>query len=69
MFRWQIIIFRALQEAQDIFGVDFDYEDFEKYGEDEYEEDEEDEDEYVDEEGVEDTERRYVSCTVNSYYM
>lgn len=42
----------TLQEAQDIFGVDFDYEDFEKY-EDEYyeEEDEEEEDEYEDEEG------------------
>lgn len=48
----------ALQEAQDIFGVDFDYEDFEKYGEDEYEEEEDDEDEYVDEEGMEDSERR-----------
>ncbi|CAH1399960.1 unnamed protein product [Nezara viridula] len=47
----------ALQEAQDIFGVDFDYEDFERLGEDEYEE-EEDEDEYVDEEGIEDSERR-----------
>ncbi|XP_014252442.1 transcription elongation factor SPT6 [Cimex lectularius] len=48
----------ALQEAQDIFGVDFDYEYFEKYGEDEYDEDEEDEDEYVDEERVEDSGRR-----------
>lgn len=46
----------ALQEAQDIFGVDFDYDEFEKYGEDEYEEEEED-DEYVDDEG-EDSERR-----------
>lgn len=43
--------FRALQEAQDIFGVEFDFDDFEKYG-DEYEEDEEeeDEDEYMDDE-------------------
>lgn len=47
----------ALQEAQDIFGVDFDYEDFERLGEDEYEE-EEDEDEYVDDDGIEDSERR-----------
>ncbi|XP_033218943.1 transcription elongation factor SPT6 isoform X2 [Belonocnema kinseyi] len=41
----------ALQEAQDIFGVDFDYDEFDKY-EDEYEEDEEEEeeeeDDYVD---------------------
>uniref|UniRef100_A0A1B6CNX7 Transcription elongation factor spt6 n=1 Tax=Clastoptera arizonana TaxID=38151 RepID=A0A1B6CNX7_9HEMI len=48
----------ALQEAQDIFGVDFDYDEFGKYGEDEYDEDEEEEDEYVDEEGLDDTERR-----------
>ncbi|XP_068086670.1 transcription elongation factor SPT6 [Anabrus simplex] len=45
----------ALQEAQDIFGVDFDYDEFEKYGEDEYEDEEEEEDEYIDEG---DTERR-----------
>lgn len=32
----------ALQEAQDIFGVDFDFDEFEKFG-DEYEEEEEDE--------------------------
>ncbi|XP_044574909.1 transcription elongation factor SPT6 isoform X1 [Cotesia glomerata] len=43
----------ALQEAQDIFGVDFDYDNFEKFGEDEYEEEDEDEDDYVDDEGVE----------------
>ncbi|KAG8306071.1 Transcription elongation factor SPT6 [Homalodisca vitripennis] len=48
----------ALQEAQDIFGVDFDYEEFDKYGEEDYDEDDEDEDEYADEEGLEDTERR-----------
>lgn len=48
---------RALQEAQDIFGVDFDYDDFEKYGEDEYEEDEEDEYDDIDDE-AEETERR-----------
>ncbi|CAL8137322.1 unnamed protein product [Orchesella dallaii] len=42
----------TLQEAQDIFGVDFDYEDFEKYEDEYYEEDEdEEEDEYEDEEG------------------
>lgn len=42
---------RALQEAQDIFGVDFDYEEFGKYGEEDYEEEEEEEeeDEYLDE--------------------
>lgn len=40
-----------MQEAQDIFGVDFDYEEFDKHlGEDyEEEEEEEDEDEYADE--------------------
>lgn len=27
----------ALQEGQDIFGVDFDYDEFDKYDEDEYE--------------------------------
>lgn len=27
----------ALQEGQDIFGVDFDYDEFDKYEEDEYE--------------------------------
>lgn len=41
----------ALQEAQDIFGVDFDYDEFSKYDQDEYdEEEEEDEDEYPEEE-------------------
>jgi transcription elongation factor SPT6 len=38
----------ALQEAQDIFGVDFDYDEFSKY--DEYEEESEEDDEYLDEE-------------------
>lgn len=60
--------FSALQEAQDIFGVDFDYEDFERLGEDEYEE-EEDEDEYVDEEGIEDSERRYLIYVLYIYYI
>ncbi|KYN09622.1 Transcription elongation factor SPT6 [Trachymyrmex cornetzi] len=46
----------ALQEAQDIFGVDFDYDEFGKYGEEDYEEEEEEEeDEYMDEDA--DTER------------
>ena len=35
-----MFVFRALQEAQDIFGVDFDYADFEQY-EGEYDEEEE----------------------------
>ncbi|XP_078047458.1 transcription elongation factor SPT6 isoform X1 [Augochlora pura] len=46
----------ALQEAQDIFGVDFDYDEFGKYGEEDYEEEEEEEeedDEYLDEEDAE----------------
>lgn len=44
----------ALQEAQDIFGVDFDYDEFSKYDQDGYDEEEEEdeEDEYEeDEEG------------------
>ncbi|XP_012233466.2 transcription elongation factor SPT6 isoform X2 [Linepithema humile] len=47
----------ALQEAQDIFGVDFDYDEFGKYGAEDYEEEEEEEeeDEYMDEDV--DTER------------
>ncbi|XP_039292182.1 transcription elongation factor SPT6 isoform X2 [Nilaparvata lugens] len=45
----------ALQEAQDIFGVDFDYDEFDKYGEDEYEEEE---DEYLEEED-EESEKRH----------
>lgn len=52
-----MVCFRALQEAQDIFGVDFDYDEFEKY-DDDYDEEEEEEDEYVDEEGLDDTDRR-----------
>ena len=47
----------ALQEAQEIFGVDFDFADFEKYDEDE-DEDFEDEDEYEEEEEGEDGEPR-----------
>ena len=38
---------RALQEAQDIFGVDFDFDEFEQFEEDE-EEEEEDEEEVSD---------------------
>ncbi|KOC62723.1 Transcription elongation factor SPT6 [Habropoda laboriosa] len=38
----------ALQEAQDIFGIDFDYDEFGKYEENEFEEEEEEEeDEYI----------------------
>ena len=33
-----LLYFSLLQEAQDIFGVDFDYEEFKDYGEDESEE-------------------------------
>ena len=47
-------ICRALQEAQDIFGLDFDYGEFEKFGQEDYSEDDEAdeyEDEYSDEEG------------------
>ncbi|OAD54023.1 Transcription elongation factor SPT6 [Eufriesea mexicana] len=48
----------ALQEAQDIFGIDFDYDEFGKYGEDEFEEEEEEEeDEYIHDE-IEDRPRR-----------
>ncbi len=35
--------FRALQAAQDIFGVDFDFEEFAQYGDEEDEEDMEEE--------------------------
>ncbi|XP_034831769.1 transcription elongation factor SPT6 [Maniola hyperantus] len=48
----------TLQEGQDIFGVDFDYDEFDKYGEEDYEdEDDEDLDEYIEDE-EEDGERR-----------
>ena len=40
---------RALMEAQDIFGLDFDFDEFEKYGRDDFSSDE-DEDEYEEEE-------------------
>lgn len=41
----------SLQEGQDIFGVDFDYDEFEKYGEEDYEDEEdEDLDEYIEDE-------------------
>lgn len=46
----------ALQEAQETFGVDFDYDEFSKYDQDDYDEEEEgdEEDEYEeDEEGEE----------------
>lgn len=55
-FKWILYFLSALQEAQETFGVDFDYDEFSKYEQDEYDdEDDEDDDEYVDEE---DGERR-----------
>lgn len=42
-----------MQEGQDIFGVDFDYDEFEKYGEEDYEDEEEDDFEYIDDEDEE----------------
>ena len=39
-------LYRALQEAQDIFGVDFNFDEFDQYGDD-YEEDEDEEEEDV----------------------
>lgn len=47
------IVYRALQEAQETFGVDFDYDEFTKYDEDEYDEEEEEEDDYVDDDAEE----------------
>lgn len=47
-----------LQEGQDIFGVDFDYDEFEKYG-DEYESESEGEDDYEDEGMDGDREKRH----------
>ncbi|XP_055642141.1 transcription elongation factor SPT6 isoform X2 [Toxorhynchites rutilus septentrionalis] len=47
----------SLQEGQDIFGVDFDYEEFEKYDDDEYEDETEVDDEY-EEDGGEQSEER-----------
>ncbi|KAJ8923462.1 hypothetical protein NQ315_002021 [Exocentrus adspersus] len=46
----------ALQEAQETFGVDFDYDEFSKYEQDDYEEEEEDEEDEYEED--EDGERR-----------
>ena len=40
---FQCAFCRALQEAQDIFGVDFDFEEFEQYDDDYNEEEEEEE--------------------------
>lgn len=48
----------ALQQAQDIFGVDFDYDEFGKYGEEDYEEEEDEEDEYVEDDGEGERPRR-----------
>lgn len=36
------VAFRALQEAQDTFGLEFDFDEFEKFGQGDFEEDEED---------------------------
>lgn len=47
-----------LQEGQDIFGVDFDYDEFDKYEEDSYGEESEGEDEYEEEGGDIERERR-----------
>lgn len=46
--RGLVLLSSALQEAQEIFGVDFDYDEFEKYNE--YDEEMEEEYEYEDEE-------------------
>lgn len=40
-----------LQEGQDIFGVDFDYDEFDKFGEEDYEDESDAEDEY-EEDGI-----------------
>ncbi|CAH0715376.1 unnamed protein product, partial [Brenthis ino] len=48
----------SLQEGQDIFGVDFDYDEFEKYGDDYEDEEEEDLDEYIDDDEEEGERRR-----------
>lgn len=47
-----------MQEAQETFGVDFDYDEFSKYEQDDYEEEEEDDEEEDDYE-EEDGERRW----------
>lgn len=49
----------ALQEGQDIFGVDFDYDDFDKYEEDEYEDESADEDEYEDDDREKQTKKSH----------
>lgn len=46
-----------MQEAQDIFGVDFDYDDVNRDGE-EYEEEEDEDEEYDDEDGVRKTRKK-----------
>lgn len=51
-----LFVCRALQEAQETFGVDFDYDEFAKYDDDDYAEEEDEEDDYVDED-AEDGER------------
>ena len=41
--------YRALQEAQDIFGLDFDFGEFDKYAQEGYSDQEESDDQYEDE--------------------
>uniref|UniRef100_A0A8D8RJL4 Transcription elongation factor SPT6 n=1 Tax=Cacopsylla melanoneura TaxID=428564 RepID=A0A8D8RJL4_9HEMI len=48
----------ALQEAQDIFGVEFDYDEFDRFEEDEDYSDDDEDDEYLDEEAEDDPSRR-----------
>jgi len=38
-WRWLACVHRALQEAQEIFGIDFDFEEFEHLDEDDDEDD------------------------------
>jgi hypothetical protein len=47
-------LFIIFQEAQDIFGVEFDFDEFERFDEDEEYSDEDEEDEYLDEETEDD---------------
>lgn len=42
LIHFDVFLYRALQEAQDIFGVDFDMSEFDQYGEEYDEEDEAD---------------------------
>ncbi len=59
----------SLQEAQDIFGVDFDYEDFEKYDDEDYGEEVDDDadDDGYDDDDEEQRTARLEFWTYNSY--